>query len=203
MRLFPRPTSPLGTILELIVIVVFAIGLALLIQAFVVKPYQIPSGSMEPTLKPGQRVLVDRLIYHFRDPHIGDIVVFHPPVGADGERCGVQRDGGEPCPTPTAEDTGTNFIKRIVAGPGDRLSVRHGHPVVNGVEAKEDFTMPCNDGNRCNLPKPITISPDHYFMMGDNRGSSDDSRFWGPVPQSWIIGQAFLTYWPPDRIGLL
>ncbi len=57
------------------------------------------------------------------------------------------------------------------------------------------------DGN-CNFPKPITIPPDHYFMMGDNRGASDDSRFWGPVPREWIIGKAFATYWPPKRVGI-
>ncbi len=191
-------------------IVALAIGLALLIQAFVVKPYQIPSGSMEPTLKIGQRVLVDRVLYHFRDPHIDDIVVFHPPVGAEnGKECGVTvrggqpSDAGEPCPEPTPEESDTNFIKRIVAGPGDRLSIHDGHPVVNGVQANEDFIRPCRGGNGCNLPHQITIPPDHYFMMGDNRGSSDDSRFWGPVPRDWIIGQAFFTYWPPDRIGLL
>ena len=89
-NLVPKPTTGRGAFLELVVIVALAIGLALLIQAFIVKPYQIPSGSMEPTLDPGQRVLVNRLIYHFRDPEIGDIVVFHPPVGADREQCGVE-----------------------------------------------------------------------------------------------------------------
>jgi signal peptidase I len=186
-----------------VVIVLLAIGLALLIQAFVVKPYQIPSGSMEPTLDPGQRVLVNRVIYHLHDPHIGDIVVFHPPVGANSERCGVAQGRLEPCPEPTPKESDTNFIKRIVAGPGDRLSIRHGHPVVNGLQASEDFINPCDVGNKCNLPRAITIPPDHYFMMGDNRGASDDSRFWGPVPRDWIIGEAFFTYWPPDRIGLL
>jgi signal peptidase I len=192
------------------VIVALAIGLALLIQAFVVKPYQIPSGSMEPTLKIGQRVLVDRVRYHFSDPDIDDIVVFHPPAGAEnGKECGVTVRGrqpsevGEPCPEPTPEESDTNFIKRIVAGPGDRLSIHEGHPVVNGVQANEDFIRQCRGGNGCNLSHQITIPPDHYFMMGDNRGSSDDSRFWGPVPRDWIIGQAFFTYWPPDRIGLL
>jgi signal peptidase I len=74
---------------------------------------------------------------------------------------------------------------------------------VNGVEAEEDFTLPCGGGPVCNLRKEITIPPDHYFMMGDNRGESDDSRYWGPVPRDWIIGEAFFTYWPPDRIGIL
>jgi signal peptidase I len=187
-----------------VVIVALAIGLALVIQAFVVKPYQIPSVSMEPTLDVGQRVLVNRVGYHLSDPDIGDVVVFHPPAGAEnGQECGVQRSSREPCPEPTSEQADTNFIKRIVAGPGDTLSIRNGHPVVNGVEAQEDFIRPCGGASDCNLPKEITIPPDHYFMMGDNRGSSDDSRFWGPVPRDWIIGQAFFTYWPPDRIGIL
>ena len=205
MRLIPRPTTGRGAFLELVLIVAAAIGLALLIQAFLVKPYQIPSGSMEPTLDIGQRVLVDRVIYHFTDPEIGDVVVFHPPQGAEsGRRCGVSpRPPGEACPRPTPQESGTNFIKRIVAGPGDRLKVVHGHPVVNGVMAKEDFIKPCDGAEGCNLPKTITIPDGDYFMMGDNRGSSDDSRFWGPVPRSWIIGEAFFTYWPPDRIGTL
>ena len=185
-------------------IVALAIGLALVIQAFVIKPYQIPSESMEPTLTKGQRVLVNRFIYHLHDPHIGDVVVFHPPQGADGQVCGVHHSSREPCPKATPQESDTNFIKRIVAGPGDRLSIRHGHPVVNGEEAQEDFIEPCGaGGGGCDMPQAITIPPDHYFMMGDNRGASDDSRFWGPVPRDWIIGEAFFTYWPPDRIGIL
>jgi signal peptidase I len=187
------------------VIVALAIGLALAIQALVVKPYQIPSESMEPTLEPNQRVLVNRLGYRFGDPAIGDVVVFHPPLGADqGNQCGVERDQGQPCPEPTDERSDTNFIKRIVAGPGDSLSIEGGHPVVNGVEVSdEDFIKPCAGLGGCNFPEEITIPPDHYFMMGDNRGRSDDSRYWGPVPRDWIIGEAFFTYWPVDKVGLL
>jgi signal peptidase I len=183
--------------------------LALGIQALIVKPYQIPSGSMEPTLDIGQRVLVNRFIYHFTDPSIGDIVVFHPPAGAQGGgsgECGDPRTGaggssGAACDKPTPQKASVNFIKRIVAGPGDTLSVENGHPVVNGKIANEDFINPCRPGGACNLPKPIKIPSGEYFMMGDNRGESDDSRFWGPVPRGWIIGKAFATYWPPDRIG--
>jgi signal peptidase I len=194
----------------LVVIVALALGLALAIQAWIVKPYQIPSESMEPTLDVGQRVLVNRFLYHFADPSIGDIVVFHPPAGADnGTECGVKVGGSEPadvgmpCPKPTAAESSQNFIKRIVAGPGDTLSVKQGHPVVNGVwKQDEPYTMPCGNSGACNMPKTITIPADHYFMMGDNRGASDDSRFWGPVPRDWLIGKAFATYWPPDRIGI-
>jgi signal peptidase I len=205
--LIPKPTTGRGALLELVVIVGLAIGLALLIQAFVVKPYQIPSPSMEPTLDVGQRVLVDRVSYRFSDPGIGDIVVFHPPEGADSERCGAPHAGqgtARACSEPTPEESDTNFIKRIVAGPGDRLSIKDGHPIVNGVMAQEDFINPCHGpGNPCNFPKTITIPPNSYFMMGDNRDHSDDSRFWGPVPRDWIIGQAFFTYWPPTRVGIL
>jgi signal peptidase I len=184
------------------VIVALALGLALAIQAWLVKPYQIPSESMEPTLDVGQRVLVNRFLYHFTDPEIGDIVVFHPPAGADnGTECGAPHSPREACPRPTEAESSQNFIKRIVAGPGDTLSVRNGHPVVNGVEkTDEPYINPCGSAPACNLPKPITIPPDYYFMMGDNRGASDDSRFWGPIPRKWIIGKAFVAFWPPNRI---
>ena len=75
--------------------------------------------------------------------------------------------------------------------------------ILNGRLQKEPFIAPCGGGEGCDFRKTITIPADHYFMMGDNRGSSDDSRFWGPVPRKWIIGPAFATYWPPKRIGLL
>lgn len=186
--------------MELAVIVALALGLAFGIQAWIVKPYQIPSGSMEPTLDVGQRVLVNRFLYHFKDPKIGDIVVFHPPAGVDsGEKCGVAPGPNEACPEPVSGRSDQSFIKRIVAEPGDTLSVRNGHPVVNGVEkTDEPYINPCPS---CTLSKEITIPPDHYFMMGDNRGESEDSRIWGPVPRDWIIGEAFATYWPPNRIG--
>jgi signal peptidase I len=207
----PKPKSKAGGLIELVVIVALALGLALAIQAWIVKPYQIPSGSMEPTLDIGQRVLVNRFIYHFHEPKIGDIVVFHPPEGAESSsECGVlvkkmqPLETGEPCPKPTAGESGQTFIKRIVAVGGDTLSVKEGHPVVNGVEkTDEPYTNPCGGGYECNLPKTITIPPGYFFMMGDNRGESDDSRYWGPVPKAWIIGEAFATYWPPDRIGTL
>ena len=159
---------------------------------------------MEPTLDVGQRVLVNRFVYHFKDPEIGDIVVFHPPTGADsGTECGEPHPSDQACDLPTTTESDQNFIKRIVAGPGDTLSVRNGHPVVNGVEKKDEpYILPCGTSPACNLPKPITIPPDHYFMMGDNRGASDDSRYWGPVPRDWLIGEAFATYWPPDRVGV-
>jgi signal peptidase I len=200
-----KPSSTSGSLLELVLIVVVALGLALAIQAFLVKPYRIPSESMVPTLQIGQRVLVNRIGSRFSDPSVGDVVVFHPPAGAErsNECGGGPPPAGQVCATPTKQRADVNFIKRVVAGPGDRIAVRGGHVILNGKRQAESFTEPCGGGEACDLPREITVPADHYFMMGDNRGSSDDSRFWGPVPRDWIIGEAFATYWPPKRIGLL
>jgi signal peptidase I len=200
-----KKKSPAKSIIELVVTVAVAVGLALLIQAFIVKPYKIPSPSMEPTLNIGQRVLANRLIDH---PSVGDIVVFHPPVGADSGTpvCGVSSQGaGHPqaCDTPTPKESTQTFIKRVVAGPGDVIRILDGHVYRNGAREADSYTLSCGSGPSCNFPTSIKIPPGDYFMMGDNRGESDDSRFWGPVPDKWIIGVAFFTYWPPDRIGFL
>ena len=200
-----KPQSAGGSLLELVVIVAVALGLALGIQAFLVKPYRIPSESMVPTLVKGQRVLVNRIGARFTTPDVGDVVVFHPPAGAEEDNtCGSgQPPAGKPCDKPTADRADVNFIKRIVAGPGDKLRLDDGKVILNGKPQKEPFAEPCGGGPDCTFPNEVTIPAGHYFMMGDNRGSSDDSRFWGPVPEKWIIGQAFATYWPPKRIGLL
>src|ERR1700761_5162314 len=133
----PKPKGKAGGLIELVVIVALALGLALAIQAWIVKPYQIPSGSMEPTLDVGQRVLVNRFIYHLHEPAIGDIVVFHPPAGAEtAAECGGDVSRFEACPKATPRESSQNFIKRIVAVGGDTLSIKDGHPVVDGVEKK-------------------------------------------------------------------
>jgi signal peptidase I len=202
-----RPKSTTNSILELVLIVVVALGLAFAIQAFIVKPYRIPSGSMEPTLSIGQRVLVNRIGMRFSEPHVGEIAVFHPPKDATQQVCGpsphMVRIGGAACSEPEPEKSSTNFIKRIVAGPGDVISIVEGHVTRNGVREKDSYIRQCGANADCNFPTPIRIPAGHWFMMGDNRGESDDSRFWGPVPTGWIIGGAFATYWPPDRIGIL
>jgi signal peptidase I len=201
-----RKRSPLKSIVELVITVGVAVGLALLIQAFIVKPYKIPSPSMEPTLTIGQRVLANRLIDH---PSVGDIVVFHPPQGADGAgTCGNSNQGadsnhGQACDQPTPQESDQTFIKRVVGGPGDVIRIIDGHVYRNGARENDSYTNACGGGSICNFPTAIKIPPGDYFMMGDNRGESDDSRFWGPVPDKWIIGVAFFTYWPPDRIGFL
>jgi signal peptidase I len=95
-------------------------------------------------------------------------------------------------------------VRQAHRGPGDHLRIVNGHVYRNGVEEGGSYVQPCNTGpSFCTFNETIVVPPGHYFMMGDNRGISDDSRFWGPVPSSWIIGQAFFTYWPPDKIGTL
>jgi signal peptidase I len=202
-----RSKSATSSIIELVLIIAIALGLALGIQAFIVKPYKIPSGSMEPTLSIGQRVLVNRIGMVFSEPHVGEIAVFHPPRDAEQQVCGptphVIKLNGPACAEPEPEKSSVNFIKRIVGGPGDVISIVEGHVIRNGVREKDSYIKPCGASQECNFPTPIKIPPGHWFMMGDNRGESDDSRFWGPVPTGWIIGGAFATYWPIDRIGIL
>jgi signal peptidase I len=197
-----------GQLLELVIIVVTALALALGIQKFLVKPYRIPSPSMVPTLAVGERVLVNRIGDRFSDPNVGDIIVFHPPAGAEAgeDQCGAPNEGegqDQPCGKPTAKKSDENFIKRVVGGPGDTIAIVGGHVIRNGKRTKEPFIRNCAQGADCDFPKPVKVPSGHYFMMGDNRGESDDSRFWGPVPRKWVIGGAFFTYWPPKRIGTL
>lgn len=202
-----RSKSTRSSIIELVVIIAVALGLALGIQAWVVKPYRIPSGSMLPTLAVGQRVLVNRIGMDFSEPHVGEIAVFHPPKDAGQEVCGpnphVIKLGGAACAQPEPTRSGVNFIKRIVGGPGDVISIVEGHVIRNGKRESDNYIRPCGSAPECNFPTPIKVPPGHWFMMGDNRGESDDSRFWGPVPTGWIIGGAIATYWPLDRIGIL
>jgi signal peptidase I len=202
--------SVASSVVELVVIVATALALALGIQAFIVKPYRIPSGSMLPTLHINQRVLVDRIGSHFTSPHVGDIIVFHPPQGyadgcanpGEGESAAGQ-DNPRPCGVAQSRPSSETFIKRVVGLPGDRISIQDGHVVRNGVRESDGYTIPCIGAGSCNFPAAITIPRGDYYMMGDNRPNSEDSRFWGPVPKAWIIGKAFFTYWPPDRVGFL
>jgi signal peptidase I len=204
-----RSEKPLArSLLELVVIVAAALAVALAIEALLIKPYVIPSGSMEPTLAINQRVLVDRIGSDFSNPGVGSIVVFHPPTR---ESCANPQQGqnqagqqsATACDATQSKPSTQTYIKRVVGLPGDRLWIRGGHVYRNGVREADSFITPCGDAAECNFPHPITVPKGDYYMMGDNRGDSLDSRFWGPVPRSWIIGQAFFTYWPPDRFGLL
>jgi len=199
-----------SSVLELVVVVAIALALALAIQAFLVKPYRIPSGSMLPTLHINQRVLVNRVGAHFSTPRVGDIIVFNPPVdylqGCSDPGEGDAQSGtpnAKPCGVAGTRRSSVTFIKRVVGLPGDRISIKRGHVIRNGVRERDSYTHPCGSDVSCNFPGTIRVPRGEYYMMGDNRPDSEDSRFWGPVPRAWIVGQAFFTYWPPDRLGFL
>lgn len=182
-----RVNRRIRALFELVLTVVIAIGLALAVQAWAVKPYKIPSASMEPTLAEGQRVLVDRV---FHSLHVGQIIVFHPPVGAESGQCGSSHAALAACDRPDSTESSLTFIKRIVAGPGDRISIRNGHVIRNGRPEPDSYIRPCAPNQTsCSYTKPIRIPKGMWFVMGDNRGVSDDSRFWGPIPRAWIIGK--------------
>jgi signal peptidase I len=154
-----------------------------------VAQYKVTSGSMEPTLRVGERLAAES----HSGVRIGDIVVFHPPAGARpvDPVCGVGTQGAgstQPCGVPVAQESRSVFVKRVVAGPGDVISLVNGHVIRNGVRQPEPYIATCGVGTDCSFPTPVRVPAGEYYLLGDNRGQSDDSRFWGPVPGAWIIG---------------
>ncbi len=153
-------------------------------------PYRVPSGSMEPTLPIGARVYVEPLS---GTPKVGGIVIFHPPEAAQEDDCGpIPHPANQHylCAEAVPKQSSVKFVKRIVAGPGDTIYISAGHVYRNGVREQDPYIKACGAVPDCNYPHPIKIAPGHWFLMGDNRGESDDSRFWGPIPTSWILGVA-------------
>jgi signal peptidase I len=147
---------------------------------------------MLPTLPLGSHVTVALDPKYV--PKVGDIIIFHPPAGADpvSAICGDPRQGAghsAACSMPTPTASKQTFIKRVVAGPGDTLQIRDGRVVRNGQREAEPYIAACGSDPICNFLTSIKISPGDYFVLGDNRGASDDSRFWGPVPRESIIGK--------------
>lgn len=186
---FGRPVRRRRWLRALVLVVLALIGVGLKLRP-AVKYYKVSSGSMEPTLQVGQRVAADPQAH---TPKVGEIIVFHAPQGADPAVpvCGAGDEGAgstQPCGMSTSQESSTTFIKRVVAGPGDLISVVDGHAVLNGVTEHEPNVAGCSDPTRCSFPTPVRVPAGDYYVLGDNRGSSDDSRFWGPVPSAWIMG---------------
>jgi signal peptidase I len=176
-------------VLALAVLGVGCLGLALHRD---VKYYKVTSGSMQPTLQIGERVAVDP---GMRNPRVGSIVVFHPPAGAHPADpvCGSASQGWgstQPCDLPTSQESSAVFIKRVVAGPGDTIAVVDGRAVLDGRTLSEPYVRACSDSQTCNFRTAVKVPTGDYYVLGDNRAGSDDSRFWGPVPSSWILGTA-------------
>jgi signal peptidase I len=188
----------------------FSVTLALvvsavfLLQTFVVQIFWIPSESMASTLVKGQVIFVDKISHGAKHPKVGDIVVFHPPADWNSGRCAAPISPAAACSRSSNTKSETHFVKRVVGLPGDRIQIVNGHVVRNGVAQKDQYVQPCDSTATvpCHFPTEITVPDDHYFLMGDNRGKSGDSRFFGPIPTSAIVGKATGTIWPLDRIGL-
>lgn len=192
-----QPAGPVDTrhpVVEWVVIVVLALVAALLIKTFAVQAFFIPSQSMEPTLMPHDRVLVDKLSFDFGSPAIGEVIVFRRPPGDTDASVG-------------------DLIKRVVALGGDELDVHNCGVYVNGRLINQSY-LPAGwrspSSEYCTtwpstspLPNPYRVPKGDVFVMGDNRGLSYDSRYWGPLPENYIVGRAFVRMWPLSRFGFL
>lgn len=180
-RRHAQPASRRRGAIEWVAVVALAVLAALALRTWVIEPFYIPSGSMEPTLQVGDKILVNKLSYDFHAVHRGDIVVFRRPPND---------------PEPAIKD----LVKRVIGLPGETISASGGEVYIDGRPLPEPW-----------LPKgvttanfgPVHIPRGEYFVMGDNRGDSADSRVFGPIPKSLIVGRVFLRIWPPSRIGFL
>ena len=167
---------------EWVLVVALALGAAFLVKTFVLQTFYIPSASMEPTLLVGDRVFVNKLAYNFHPIHRGDIVVFTLPPG---ESAGPGID---------------DLIKRVVGLPGDTIEAIGGRVYIDGRPLDEPY-LP--RGTITTLLPRQKVKPGEYFLMGDNRTDSKDSRFFGTIAESRVVGRAFVRIWPLSRIGLL
>ena len=175
--------------LELAVTVVLALGIAYGVQRFVVRPYYIPSGSMIGTLRVNDRVLAARFWYRIASPSRGDVMVLHPNgTGGDVERID--------------HVAGVTFVKRLIGLPGEWIRARDGHVEIARAAAGPWTALvePYLGSRQIDFPA-TAIPPGRYFVMGDNRSQSDDSREWGTIARSQILGRAFAIYWPPVHVG--
>ncbi|MEL7209842.1 MAG: signal peptidase I [Actinomycetota bacterium] len=174
------PHGPLRTVIEWVAVIGGALAVALVIQAFLVQAFYIPSGSMEPTLNVGDRVLVNKLSYDLHDVNRGDLVVFERPDGAQGDI--------------------KDLIKRVIALPGETVEIRGGTVLVDGRVLEEPYLA---DGEVLADFAAVDVPEGTVFVMGDNRDDSNDSRKFGPIDQDNIVGRAFFRVWPLTELGTL
>jgi len=193
----------LGFFKELPGLLLLAFILALLIKTFLIQAFYIPSGSMEHTLDIGDRVLVNKVVYHIHPPRRGDIIVFSDPHPVPQPHRNIVSavvhwltDG-----LGISRDPNKDFIKRVIGLPGETVEMKGGTVFVNGKRLPEGYLGPA--ASLGDFP-PTTVAHDRLFVMGDNRGDSNDSRgTLGQIPEDKVIGRAFVIIWPPSRIGLL
>ncbi|HYD35585.1 MAG TPA: signal peptidase I [Vitreimonas sp.] len=174
--------------LDIIETIVIALSIFLVVYLFFMQPHEVNGQSMVPYFLSGEYVLTDKISYRLRDPQRGDIVVFHAPETAN-------------CP----KGTGCDFIKRVLAVPGESVQVDNNHIIVNGTPIQETYipadyqTLP----GAYTKNKTVTLGPDEYFVVGDNRTYSSDSRAWGPIRKTDIVGRAFFRYWPFSKAQII
>jgi signal peptidase I len=176
----------LGCFLELLETLLLTLVIFLITQLFVAQPYQVQQPSMENTLMPGQYVLVDKLTPRFDAYHRGDVIVFYPPSGW------------------AQDSSGTPYIKRVIGVGGDTVDIHDGHVYVNGNQLTEPYVF---ESQTTDLPnngsKTWKLESSQLFVMGDHRQESQDSRAFGPVDKSSVIGRAWLRYWPASQFGVI
>lgn len=180
-RLYRVPPSIRISIVETLDATIFAALLSLVIIVFVVQAFFIPSGSMEPTLRTGDRILVGKFTYKIWEVHRGDIIVFRYPLNPNKD-----------------------FVKRVVGLPGERIEIKDGLVLINGRPLHEVYPTALPGGDRACTSNygPEAVPTESVFVLGDNRCNSEDSRFFGFVPVGNMVGRALAVYWPPDRLGL-
>jgi signal peptidase I len=188
----PRTRSTAKTVLEWVLLIAGALLIALVVKAFLFQAFYIPSDSMVPTLKTNDRVIVNKLSYKAHPVHRGDIIVFTTPKGADGKPI-----------DPTIKD----LVKRVIGLPGETVSEKAGHILINGKPIDESY-LPAGTVSDCAsfVPNCFPNGPlpaDRYWVMGDNRAGSRDSRSFGAIYKSSIVGRAFVRIWPLNRLGSL
>ena len=156
--------------------VAIAVVISTLLIVFVIQAFYIPSESMEPTLKVGDRILVNKFIYNFRKPKRQEIIVFNYPL-----------------------DPQRKFVKRVIATPGDQVKIEEGKVFVNGQRLEEEYVR---EDSYTDFSE-VTVPADNYFVLGDNRNNSKDSRYWGFVPAENIVGHPMIIFWPLSRIKII
>ncbi len=158
--------------------VLFAVAIAVFIVIFVVQPVKVEGTSMQPQLVDQERIFVNRFLYRFQNVRRGDVVVFFYP-----------------------KDRSKSFIKRVLGVPGDEVEIRDGSVYINGAKIREPYLRP--EFRDFRSFHKVVVPPGEYFVLGDHRNSSNDSRSWGFVSRPLIYGKAVFSYWPVSRLGLV
>jgi len=175
-------------LLDIFETLVIALSIFLIVYLFLMQPHQVNGQSMIPNFESGDYVLTDKISYRLGEPQRGDVVVFHAPSSAH-------------CP----QGTGCDFIKRVVGLPGELIEIKNSQIFVNSESLGEVYVPDefQTEAGSFTKNKSVSLGDNQYFVVGDNRPHSSDSRVWGPIDKSMIVGKAFFRYWPPETMGVI